>query len=300
MGTILGASASPGQRAIAATSSFRRKVGKIEIMVISDGTLNVPLSFTLSETPPAESAALLAAHGLPTQGMPLQTNVTLVKTASEIVLIDAGSGSNFQDTAGKLADNMQAAGIDPASVSKVIFTHGHPDHLWGAIDDFDNTERFPKASYVISAAEWDFWTHPDTPNAQPDWRKGMALGSARILKRLAGKIDRRRSGDSVAPGISYVETSGHTPGHMSVLIESGNERLLIGGDVLAFAAISFARPDWPIGSDHDRDRGIVTRKRLLGQLASERLPFIGFHLPWPGHGVVERSGMAYRFIPFVY
>ena len=179
----------------------------------------------------------------------------------------------------------------------MVFTHAHADHLWGAIDDFDDSERFAKASYVIAAPEWDFWTDPNTAASVPDWLKGMARGSARILKRLEGKIERRAGGEAVAPGLTYLATFGHTPGHMAVMVENGGERLLVGGDVLAHPAISFARPEWPIGSDFDRDRAAKTRTRLLDQLAADRTAQIGFHLPWPGHGMVERSGGAYRFVP---
>ena len=281
----------------AAIPPFRRKLGAIEITVISDGVLIVPLSFQLPDTPMPEAAALLTAHGLPPDGMPSPTNVTLVKTGNELVLIDAGSGSNFQPTAGKLAENMEAAGLDPASVTKVVFTHCHADHLWGAIDDFDDSERFPKASYVISAPEWDFWTSPNTVTSVPDWLRGMAIGGARILKRLEGKIERRRAGDAVAPGLTYEATAGHTPGHMAVMAESGGERLLVIGDVLAHPAISFARPDWHFRSDFDADLAVTTRKRMLDRLVLDRLPLIGFHLPFPGHGIVEKSGSAYRFLP---
>src|SRR5437762_12361361 len=140
-GAALAAPALPARLARAALTPFRRQVGAIEVLVISDGTLNVPLSFQLPETPPAEAAALLTAHGLPPDGMPSQTNVTLVKTGAETVLIDAGSGVNFQPTAGKLAENMEAAGLAPSSVRKIVFTHGHADRLWGAIDDFDDSEE---------------------------------------------------------------------------------------------------------------------------------------------------------------
>lgn len=291
--------AAPGpfpSAARAAIAPFKRELGAMEVMVLSDGTLNVPLSFTLPETPLAEAESLLVSHGLPREGGSSQTNVTLIKTGNELVLIDAGSGSNFQPTAGKLGENLQAAGIEPETITKVVFTHGHADHLWGVIDDLDE-ERFPAASYVISAAEWDFWTNPTTVATVPDWLKPMAQAAMRILKRLDGRLERRKGGEAVASGLTYVDTSGHTPGHMSIMAESGGARLMIGGDMLTHIAVSFARPEWRIGSDYDRDRAVTARKSMLDWLATDRIPLVGFHLPWPGHGMVERHGAAFRFVP---
>jgi glyoxylase-like metal-dependent hydrolase (beta-lactamase superfamily II) len=258
----------------------------------------MPVAFQLPRTSGSEVDALFKAGGVETpRQLAAPTNVTLVKTGDELVLIDAGSGSTFQATAGKLADNMEAAGIDREAITKVVFTHAHADHLWGVIDDFDDSERFPNASCVISKDEWDFWTHPDALSRMPDALQGMARGTQRILKRIEGKIERRNSGDTLAPGLTYLDTRGHTPGHMAILVESNNERLLIGGDALTHSIVSFARPDWPWGSDFDQEVGVGTRRRLLDQLAGERLPLIGFHLPWPGRGYVERNSGAYRFVP---
>lgn len=292
------AAALPFPPAFAASKPFQRKLGALEVSVFSDGTLSAPLSFALPEKSPAEVADLLKANGIADGELPrAQTNVTLVKTGNELVLIDAGSGPNFQPSAGKLTENLEAAGIAADKITKVVFTHGHADHLWGAIDDFDDGPRFPNASYVISASEWDFWNDPRTAEKAPDWLKGMAIGSARMLKKLESKTERRKAGDTVAPGLSYVDSSGHTPGHMCVLLSSGNERLLVGGDVFNNGVISFARPDWAVGADFDRDRGAATRKKMLGMLASDKIPLIAFHVAWPGHGMVEASGTAFRFVP---
>ena len=291
----LAASALPAP-ARAARAPFERKIGAAAVSVISDGSLSVSLSFTLPETPPQEVAALLSTLGMSSGDVPVPTNVTWLRTENEVVLADCGAGANFQPTAGKLFENMEAAGLDPAQVTKIVFTHGHADHLWGAIDEFDEL-RFPNASYVISAAEWNFWTDPNTPARVPDWLAGMAHGSARILKRLESKIERKKPGDVVAAGLTYVATPGHTPGHMSLLLESAGEQLLIGGDALTHSGVSFARPEWRIGSDFDRDLAVNTRRRLLDRLATDRLEFIGFHLPWPGHGTVERRDTSFRFVP---
>lgn len=287
----------PALPAFAAVPPFKRKLGELEIFVVSDGTLQVPQSFALPENSSAEIAGLLKANGQPPELPLAQTNVTLVKSGDQLILIDAGSGPNFQPTAGKLAENLEAAGIDPAKINKVVFTHAHADHLWGSIDDFDDGFRFPNASYVMSATEWDFWWNPKTAEIAPDWLKGMAIGTARMMKKLEGKIERKKEGEKVAPGISYVASPGHTPGHMCVLVEGGNEKLLVGGDVFNNGVVSFARPEWRVGADFDKDQGAATRKKMLGMLASEKIPLIAFHVAWPGHGMVEAKDNAFRFVP---
>jgi glyoxylase-like metal-dependent hydrolase (beta-lactamase superfamily II) len=251
--------------ALGSFAPLRRQIGAIELMVLSDGALNVPLSFMLPETPAAEAEKLIGGAA------PIATNPILVKTGNELVLIDAGAGSNFQPSAGKLGDHLAAAGIEAAQITKIVFTHAHADHLWGAIDELDE-ERFPSATYIISNPEWDFWTKPDTIASVPDWLKPMAQAAARILKRIEPKVERRKAGESVAAGLTYMDTIGHTPGHMSVMIESAGERLLVGADALTHPIVSFARPRWRIGSDFDRDRGVATRLRLLDHLAADRLP----------------------------
>src|SRR5215204_1978081 len=200
-GGLAGATLGPS-RGAAATVSAPVKVGEIELMVVSDGTLAAPRAFALPQTPPAEVEALYRAHGAeaPPQFVS-QTNATLIRIGGELILVDAGSGPNFQATAGRLSQNLEAAGIDPETIVKVVFTHGHADHLWGALDDFEDAERFPNASYVIPAAEWDFWTDPDTPGRLPDWLKGMARGSApRRGGRAGADLSRHRRAHAGAYG----------------------------------------------------------------------------------------------------
>lgn len=298
LSTVAGAGAvglRPGVAiAAAATHSFR--VGAMEVIVISDGTLSLPRSFILPRTPPEEVERLLREHSLPADGYTAQTNVVLVRSGGDLVLIDAGSGANFQDTAGKLGANLEAAGIAPDAVTKVVFTHAHPDHLWGAIDEFDNSPRYANAACIVTPAEWDYWTDRGTVAKLPDAFQGMAAGSARILKAIEKRIERRRPGEAVLPGVSLVDTAGHTPGHVSVLLESGGERLLVGGDVLTHPVVSFARPDWPWGTDSDPERAAAARRRTVDMLATDKIPLLGYHLPWPGLGRVERKDAAFRFV----
>jgi glyoxylase-like metal-dependent hydrolase (beta-lactamase superfamily II) len=288
----------PSPAAHAATEPHRLKVGSVELTVLSDGHLRVPVGFQLPNTAPEQVDALFRENQLdpPRQFAPA-TNVVLARTGDELVLIDAGAGSEFQDTAGKLAENLEAAGIDREAITKVVFTHGHADHLWGAIDEFDDSLHFPNATYVISPAEWDFWLSPDAHVRMPAFMQSMARRNARILKRIEPTLERRGANDTLASGLSFMPALGHTPGHMAILVDGGREQILIAGDALTHAQISFQRPDWHIASDADPDAAVQTRKRLLEQLAADRMQLIGFHLPWPGLGGVERDGTGHRFVP---
>nr|WP_305526919.1 MBL fold metallo-hydrolase [Methylobacterium sp. NEAU 140] len=270
-------------------------VGGTTVETASDGTLSSSLAFMLPDTPRDAVEAAFRAEGQPAEASPIPTHASLVRTGADVILIDAGSGTSFQPTAGKLADTLEGRNVPREAITQVVFTHAHPDHLWGAIDDFDDSERFPNARYVVPAAEWDFWTRDDVETLVPDWLKGLSVGSRRTLRRLEAKMERRRPGESIAPGLSYVATPGHTPGHASVLVEAGREQVLIGGDALSHAVISFRRPAWAFGSDLDRDLAARTRLELLDRLANERTTLVGFHLPGSGIGRVERSGDAYRF-----
>jgi glyoxylase-like metal-dependent hydrolase (beta-lactamase superfamily II) len=272
------------------------QLGSFEVTVVSDGALSLPISFVLPDTPPATIDALFTANGLDANRLQSQVNVVVVKAGAETILIDAGAGGDFMAGLGQFPDGLKAAGVDAEKVTKVIFTHAHADHLWGVIDDFD-TSRYANAQHLMSAAELDHWRQPDLASRVPEAFQAMAAGTARRLKLIDDLIKPVKPGDEIAPGMTLIDTSGHTPGHVSVLLASGDERLLIGGDVLTQSTVSFARPDWRWGADMDAPKAAATRRRTLDMLATDRIALLGTHLPWPGVGRVERAGDAYRFVP---
>ncbi len=287
------------QPASAATQGVHTfKHGTFEITVISDGFANLPTSFVLGSTPPKDVADLFAAGGLPpaTEGIIAPVNVTLVKTPDALILIDAGGGGDFMPTLGKFSDTFDAAGLKPEAVTHVIFTHAHADHLWGVIDPLDGGTRYPNARHFITGAEFDYWMTPDREKSVPEMLVKMAVGTARRLKILAERLNKPKAGAELTPGVMLLDTAGHTPGHVSVLLKSGTEQLLIGADALTHPLVSFAKPDWRWGSDTDADMGIVARKRTLDMLASDKVSLLGYHLPWPGVGRVEKKDTAYRFV----
>ncbi len=272
------------------------KVGEIEVTVLSDGTMDLPPSFVLPGRELPEIEAAFAAAGSPYAGLRSQVNVVLLRAGKDVILVDTGGGPDFMPTLGKVSDRMQAAGIGPDSITKVVFTHGHPDHLWGVIDALTDDTAFEKAEHVMATAEFEHWMHADVVKRVRPGMEAMAAGSQRRLKSLAQRVKKLKPGDEVVPGVALVDTPGHTPGHVSVMLRSGGQALLIGGDVLTQSVVSFAYPDWRWGPDHDPDLAAQSRRKILDQLATEKIPLLGYHLPWPGVGRVERKDTAYRFV----
>jgi len=278
-----------------AQSSPVVQVGNRTVRTYSDGNLILPLDFAFPDVPREELQTLLSAAGLPTGRLEPPCNVTVLEGEDRLVFFDVGSGANFMPTAGRLLETIGAAGIDPEAVTDVIFTHAHPDHIWGLLDDFDEV-IFPNAAYHMSRPEWDFWWADDTVDLMPEARKTFAVGARNRLEVLADSINLFDFGAEVVPGVEAVDTIGHTPGHTSYAVHGGSDSLMILGDAVTNVAVSFERPDWPSGSDQDPGQGIETRQLLLDRLAADHMQAIGFHLPDGGIGTVERKDTAYRFV----
>ncbi len=198
-------------------------------------------------------------------------------------------------SAGELLDSLAALNVAPDDIDHVVFTHAHPDHLWGVLDDFDDPV-FVNADYLIGQVEWDYWTDPNTVSSIGETRTAFAVGAARRLAAIAEQCRFINDGEEILPGVMAHASFGHTPGHMSFELRSGTEAVLVGGDAIGNDHIAFARPDWPSGSDQDTDMGAKTRRRLLDHLAQDQITFMGFHLRGGGMGRVERRGDVFQFV----
>ena len=281
-------------RDVFAASFHRFEHGAFDVTVVSDGFITLPPEVLLPDAGPEERADFLKRLGAGKKGAAISANIPLIRHGGDLILIDNGSGTNFQPTAGKLVGNLGTLGISPEQITKVVFTHVHPDHS-GATTTIDGKLLYPNARYYVGQAEWDFWTDREFEARRPAGLHGFAKGAQRDLFAVDDRIIRVREGDEIVPGMSVVETPGHTPGHISLELE-GRDNLLITGDACTSDTIFFARPDWHFGFDTDTEAALASRQKLLDRAASEKLKLLGYHWTYPGVGYAERRGDAYKFV----
>jgi glyoxylase-like metal-dependent hydrolase (beta-lactamase superfamily II) len=273
----------------------RITVGDAELVTLSDGNLSLPPEFIFGPAPQDALAELAGELGIDTAA-PLTPpcNVTLLRQGARNILFDCGAGHAFQESAGRLQDALATEGLSADDITDVIFTHAHPDHLWGVLDDFDEP-LFINAAYKMGRVERDYWIDPDTVDTIGEARASFAAGASRRIAAIEGLLETFEDGVEVAPGVTAVATHGHTPGHMSFVVSGGDTTVMVIGDAVGNDHVAMARPHWPSGADQDMDTGAATRARLLDRLATDEMLAVGFHMGGGGLGRVERSGDSYSF-----
>ena len=282
------------RRVLAAPAPYSFKHGDFEVIVVSDGYIGGPSSFHATDVPATEREAFFKEMGLDLQEVRGEVNLTLIHAGDDLILFDTG-GTGFQPTMGTINDSLMAAGVAPSDVTKVVFSHGHPDHIWGTILP-DGQLRFPNAAYYSGAVEWDFWNSPEIFNILPGEMHGMATESQRHYAAVKDIVTMVKPGDDIVTGISALDTPGHTPGHLSFEV-AGGDGLIIATDTIIHPVIYFAHPEWRFGFDSIHEQAVASRKSLLDRAATDKVKLLGYHWTYPGVGYAERKGQGYVFVP---
>ncbi len=278
-------------------------IGEFEAWSISDGYGTFKQGVTNKMWPPDERAEMskaLVALGERPDDMTLYVNILLLRKDKEVILVDAGFGPHKNPNFGWLADAMESLGIAFADVTHALLSHSHIDHIGGLASG--GKILFPNAAVHVLREELDFWRAKE-----PDFSKSHRTDDIKaMISNVRGSFDTlqpnlviHKDGDQILDGaITILAAPGHTDGHAIFRIKSGSQSLLHISDLAHNHVLMFENPEWFIDFDHHPETAIATRKKIFAGIAATREPAYGFHLPWPGLGIVIPNGKkGYQWVP---
>lgn len=285
MATTAGAD---GHASVAPTPRARSfSVGAFNVTTLLDGSVasDEPQGIFGMNVSPEEFAQVSQENFIPADSFQGYFTPVLVEAGDDKILFDTGLGRGGIQTA------LAEIGLTPTDITHVVLTHMHPDHIGGLVQE--GAEVFARASYITGQVEYDFWTGPGADN-------GLGQRIAAEVVPLAERMSFIGDGDSPRSGITAVQAFGHTPGHMAYMIEDGDAQILLTADLANHYVWSLAYPDWEVRFDADKEAAAASRRRLLGMLAADRIPMLGYHLPFPAAGFVEAREDGFRWTPVSY
>ena len=282
---------------------YRYKVGSFECTSISDGARTFPMPDAfVRNVPKSEALAAAEAAHMPKGMVTVPFNPQLINTGGKLVLIDSGFGAGMlgpsKGAIGQLMSNLAAAGVDAKRVDVVLMSHLHPDHTNG-IRSADGAMAFPNAEIMVPAKDWAFWmSEENAAKAQSnEMMKGYFANVRKVYAGIEGKVTKYDWGKEVLPGITAIDTHGHTPGHTSFAVASGSSKILIQSDVTNIPEFFLRNPNWHVAFDVDPVEAAKTRHKFYDMAAAEKALIAGFHFSFPSLGYVEKDGAKYRLVP---
>ena len=278
------------------------QIGDVKITRVVESELPVPhkYSFLQQATPDAlrEMPWLYPHFVTPEGAMLLSIHALLVDAPGMKLVVDTCIGNDKprallrgQKLQTKFLEHITEAGFPRETVDAVICTHLHVDHVgWNTmLQDGKWVPTFPNARYLIGKTEYEHWRRePEGETAEimnDSVEPIFAAGLARTVE-----MDHR-----VSPEIRLVPTPGHTPGHVSVMIESRGETAIVTGDMIHHPC-QFGRPDWLSMFDADQAAANARRHKMFSEWADKPYLIIGTHFAAPTAGHIKSDGENYRFV----
>jgi glyoxylase-like metal-dependent hydrolase (beta-lactamase superfamily II) len=271
-------------------------VGAIKGCIISDGKLDLgsPEKVFLGETRQSVEQAL-TSNFLPTEQIVVDQNILFFSLGNTNVLVETGVGSftGFGQGAGKLVENLSAAGIEPAQIDAILCSHPHPDHV-GGLCTADGQPTFPNASIYLAEHDFHYWTDETLLDS---WAAAAIRVARANLLPLRERLIFICDGEEFLPGVTAHFTPGHTAEHICFELRAGTDTLFLLGDLAHHAVLSLENPLLTFAADLEPATAAKTRTHVLSTLAAERTRVLGYHFPWPGLGHIAKQEAGFRFIP---
>ena len=304
LGAGLGATAVMGEGALAKAPKLgtqspywhRLNLGNAEVTVISDGPLSLgDPKGTFTGVPEDEMRKMLTDNFLSPTSIMLEQNSPIVNTGDKLVLFDTGLGSTkgFGPTTGRQQKSMKEAGIKPEDIDAVVFSHAHPDHVGGVVDD-NGKPLFPNAQYYIAQSDLEFWTDEGKNNGP--LKDFIAIARKNLLP-VRDRIVFYKDGQEFLPGIQAMSTPGHTVGHTIFMITSDGKSLAYLADLTHHPILLLEKPRMEFSYDTDPKQAAASRVKTLDMLAANKIAVMAYHYPWPGVGHVVKNGEGFHYVP---
>ncbi|HKY90847.1 MAG TPA: MBL fold metallo-hydrolase [Nevskiaceae bacterium] len=278
---------------------YRFMLGDFEITVLLDGVLPLqPLQ--LLQNIPADEVRAHLERAFTAENVPTSVNAFLVNTGSRMVMIDAGTGSVFGPSLGKLRDSLAASGYKPEQIDDILVTHMHGDHIGGLT--IDGKRVFPNATVHADQHDAAEWLDAQKASAASKEMKGVYTTAQGTLDPYvkAGKFKPFDADVELFPGIKALAARGHTPGHSIYSVESKGQKLVLWGDLIHVAAVQFEKPGITVAFDKEPTRAAAARKAAFEDAAKNRTLVGSAHLSFPGLGHLRPSGEGFVFVPIDY
>jgi glyoxylase-like metal-dependent hydrolase (beta-lactamase superfamily II) len=279
------------------------KIGNVEIVRIVElfevGNINPIIFQACSYERVLQHDWLIPHYATPEGALKMNFQAFALRIGDRRIMVDTCIGNDkhrqapiFHHLQTSFLDDLTYAGFPPESIDTVLCTHLHLDHVgWNTrLQGGKWVPTFPNARYLFNRREWDFiHSLVDKEGAEVDH-----LPDSLQPVYETGQIDFVALDHQVAPGIRLEPTPGHTPGHVSVRIESLGKRAVITGDVI-HNPVQIAEPDLKTNFDNDHEQAIQTRREFLERHHDQEAYVIGSHFCDPTGGWIVRDGSAWRF-----
>lgn len=288
----------PPQLSQSQAGFHRLKVGDVEIVALSDGT--VTLNPEVLSRMRQDKVRSLLKQSFVGPLLNASVNAYLIKLGDRLILVDAGTGELYGPTLNKLPASLKAVGYTPEQITDILVTHIHTDHTGGLMNG--SVRVYPNATVHVDRREVEHWLSPEKRAAAPEQaRQYFDQAQLKLGPYVAaGQVRTFDGATQLFPGLRSVPAYGHTPGHSFYVLESQGEKIAFWGDILHVAEVQLPHPEVTIQFDVDPSAAAAARARAFSDAVAQGYLIAPAHMSFPGVGHLRRDGKGYRFVPLPY